>query len=255
MGVCIHMIIAVIFDLDGTLVETEELKALSYARAAVELRPELREADVVDAFKDFVGLSRQEVAKGLMQRFGLEATARTRASELGVSTPWQAFVRMRQRIYEAMLDDPELLLSQRYLHNIAYLQEVRHSGVRIGLATMSYCDQAQRVLRVLGLSNAFDFIATRDDVEYGKPDPEIYFLLARELEVQPEDCLVIEDSPTGVKAALAAGMNVVAVSTPLTRQRLYESGLLPPQHIVDNPELLPTVVAHVIAHHQRNKTM
>ena len=49
-------------------------------------------------------------------------------------------------------------------------------------------------------------------------------------------------------------MNVVAVSTPLTRQRLYESGLLPPQHIVDNPKLLPDVVAHVIAHHQHNQT-
>lgn len=245
------MIRAVIFDLDGTLVETEELKALSYARAAVELRPELREADVVDAFQDFVGLSRQEVAKGLVQRFGLEAAAGTRMPEFGVSAPWQAFVQVRQRIYEAMLNDPELLRSQRYPHNIAYLQEVRRSGVRIGLATMSYCDQVQHVLKALGLSNAFDFIASRDDVEHGKPDPESYFLLARELEVQPEECLVIEDSPAGVKAA---GMNVVAVSTPLTRQRLHESGLLPPQHIVNNPELLPDVVAHVIAHHQRNQT-
>lgn len=248
------MIQAVIFDLDGTLVETEELKAFSYARAAVELHPELREADVLDAFKDFVGLSRQEVAVGLMQRFGLEGAAQARMAEFGVSTPWQTFVQVRQRIYEAMLDDPELLLSQRYPHNIAYLQEVRHSGVRIGLATMSYCHQVQRVLKTLGLSDAFDFIASRDDVEYGKPDPEIYFLLARELGVQPEDCLVIEDSPAGVKAALAAGMNVVAVSTPLTHQRLHESGLLPPLHIVDNPRLLPTGVAHVLAHHQRNKT-
>ena len=75
------MIRAFVFDPDGTLVETEALKALSYARAAVELRPDLVEADVVEAFKDFVGRSRQEVATGLVQRFGLEEAARSRMSE------------------------------------------------------------------------------------------------------------------------------------------------------------------------------
>ena len=91
--------------------------------------------------------------------------------------------------------------------------------------------------------------ASRDDVEHGKPDPEIYCLVANVLGVPPEECLVIEDSPTGVKAGLAAGMDVVAVSTPFTRQRLHESGLLPPGHIVDDPSALPGIVAHVVAHH------
>jgi beta-phosphoglucomutase len=60
---------AFVFDLDGTLVETEELKALSYARAATELRRDLDEEEVVAAFGDLVVLSRQEVAVGLMRRF------------------------------------------------------------------------------------------------------------------------------------------------------------------------------------------
>ncbi len=244
---------AAIFDLDGTLVETEELKALSYAQAAVELRPELNEADVVDAFKDVVGLSRQEVATALLERFGLEAVARTRMAEFGVSEPWQAYVQVRNRIYEAMLEDPELLLKQQWLHNITLLHELRRLGCRIALATMSYRNQVKRVLEAVGLSDAFDFIASRDDVGQGKSDPEIYLLVARVLEVLPTECLVIEDSPAGVKAALAAGMTVVAVSTHLTRQRLHESGLLPPELIVDDPDILPQVVDDIIARYQNGK--
>ena len=242
------MIQAVIFDLDGTLVETEELKALSYARAAVELRPELHEAEILEEFKEVVGLSREEVARALLQRFGLEKAARARMAEFGVSEPWQAYVEVRHGIYEEMIADPELLRKQQWPHNIALLHDFRRLGCKIGLATMSYRKQVQRVLEVLGLSDAFDFVASRDDVEQGKSDPEIYLLVARVLGVSPADCLVIEDSPAGVKAALAADMNVVAVSTPLTRQRLHESGLLPPQLIVDDPSVLPQVVAHAIAH-------
>jgi len=165
-------ILAFVFDLDGTLVETEELKALSYARAAVELRPDLVEADVVEAFKDFVGRSRQEVATGLVRRFGLEEAARSRMSEFGVKSPWQAYVRIRLRTYDALLSDREMILAHRYPHNIALLHELRDAGYRTALATMSHSEQAQRVLSVLGLTHAFEVVATRDDVEHGKPDPE-----------------------------------------------------------------------------------
>ena len=82
------MIQAMIFDLDGTLVQTERLKAISYAQAAVELCPDaLTEAQVIEAFKEVVGLSRQEVAATLMERFGLEDAARARMAEFGVNTP------------------------------------------------------------------------------------------------------------------------------------------------------------------------
>ena len=68
------MIRAMIFNLDGTLVQTERLKALSYARAAVELCPHaLGEGEVAEAFKEVVGLSRREVATALVKRSGLEA--------------------------------------------------------------------------------------------------------------------------------------------------------------------------------------
>ena len=243
------MIRAMIFDLDGTLVQTEKLKALSYARAAVELCPyEIKEKEVIEAFKDVVGLSRQEVATSLVERFDLAGKAQGRMAEFGVSTPWQVFVQVRLGIYQEMLANPQVIRDNQWPHNMALLDQALREKCKVGLATMSYCQQAQRVLEILKLKDAFDFVASRDDVERGKPDPEMYLLVARELEVDPAECLVIEDSPTGVLAALNAGMKVVAVSTPFTRQRLHDSGLLPEEHIVDDPAELENVVEHVIRH-------
>jgi beta-phosphoglucomutase-like phosphatase (HAD superfamily) len=237
---------AVIFDLDGTLVETEELKALSYARAARELRPALREADVVEAFKDFVGLSRQDVATGLMGRFGLEDAARARMVEFGVDAPWQAFVQVRLRVYERLLADHDLIVANRYPHNIALLHEFRRLGYPTALSTMSHPGQVRHVLGILGLSDDFDVVATRDNVERGKPDPEIDLLVARELGVEPTHCLVFEDSPAGVEAGLEAGMKVIAVPTDLTRQKFEDTDLRDRCQVVDDPRELPAAVRSLI---------
>lgn len=237
-----------IFDLDGTLVQTEKLKALSYARAAVELCPQhLDEADVIEAFKTVVGLSRREVALGLMRRFGLEGAAQQRVQELGGGTAWQAFVQLRLGYYEKLLADPQTLRDNRWTHNVTLLHQARQAGYKVGLATMSYCPQVQRVLDVLDLSGAFGFVASRDDVERGKPDPEIYLMVAAELCVLPRCCLVIEDSPVGVAAALAAGMAVVAVTTPFTRQQFQQHDVLDRRWVVDDPNTLAAVVEQRVA--------
>jgi beta-phosphoglucomutase-like phosphatase (HAD superfamily) len=244
------MIQAIIFDLDGTLVQTEKLKALSYAKAAVALCPtSLGESEVIEAFKDVVGRSRREVAITLVDRFRLAEKAEARMAEFGVKEPWQAYIQVRLRFYREMLADPEVIRGNQWPHNIALLQEARRSRCQVGLATMSYCSQVQTILEVLDLKQAFDFVATRDDVERGKPDPEIYLLVSEELAVVGERCLAIEDSPSGVEAALSAGMNVVAVSTPFTKQRLHESRLLPTELIVDDPAQVAAVVARVIGQH------
>ena len=242
------MIEAVIFDLDGTLVQTEKLKAISYARAVVELCPrKVEEAQVIDAFREVVGLPRREVAKALIEQFDLSARAADRMDEFGVSAAWQAFVQIRLQYYENILLDEDLILSHKWPHNLAVLEEARKANCKTALATMSRCAQASRILEILELHDAFDFIATRDDVNKGKPDPEIYWLVASELGILNEHCVVLEDSPSGVRAAVAAGMWCVAVTTPFTKQGVHALGILEERWIVDDPSRVASVVRERIA--------
>ena len=230
---------ATVFDLDGTLVQTEKLKASSYARAAVELCPyTISEEEVLEAYKDVVGLPRREVASALVERFDLEEKAGARQAELGVDTVWQAYVQVRLDYYEAMISDPQIIRENRWSHAIQLLEVARETGCSTALATMSGRERARQVLEALDLPEAFDFIATADDVERGKPDPEIYHLVCEELDVAAEESLAFEDSPSGVEAALAANLRCIAVTTPFTREKMHAQGLLEDRWIVDDPERL-----------------
>ena len=96
--------------------------------------------------------------------------------------------------------------------------------------------QVDQVIEVLDLSVVFDFIAIGDADARGKPDPEIYDLVDCELGIPAHDCLVTEHSPAGVEAALAAGMQCIAVTTPFTRNNIHRANLLDDRWIVDEPE-------------------
>ncbi len=237
------MIEAMVFDLDGTLVQTERLKAESYAQAVVELCPGgVEPGEVIEVFKQVVGKPRREVAQALMARFGLETPAREIAREEGLDAAWQGFVQVRLRHYEAMLDDPNTLKDNQWPYNVALLRQARRDCRKVGLATMSDCARARQVLRVLEMADAFDFVATQDDISRGKPDPEIYQLMAAELGIEPASCLAIEDSPSGVRAAQAAGMHVIAVTTPFTHDQFHASDVLERAWVVDDPATLTEVV-------------
>ena len=202
----------------------------------------MSEGEVIEAFKEVVGLSRRQVAQALIDKFDLVEKVNARMDEFSVSTPWQAFIQVRLGYYESLLADPQVLRDNRWPHNLALLEKARQIQCKTGLATMSHCTQTQRVLEILDLTRDFDFIATRDDVEHGKPDPEIYTLVATELDIPVSQCLVIEDSPAGVQAALKAGMWCIAVTTPFTRKAMHAENLLEEGWIVDDPgELLPVV--------------
>ncbi len=158
---------------------------------------------------------------------------------------------MRRAIYDEMVADPQVVRDNQWPHTVALLRVAKENNCRTGLATLSARTEAIHFVRSLDLEGSLDVVLAREDVQNAKPDPEIYLLAAQKLEVQPQDCLVIEDSPNGVRAGVAAGMNVVAFGTPFTIASLHSAKVVEHQWIVHDPEKLVEVVNERIAEHNR----
>ena len=246
------MINAIIFDLDGTLVQSEKLKAQSYAIAAQHLLG-LSEPDAraIEAYREIVGAAREVASRHIMESLGLESDLRPLMVRHDASEPWQVLSALRTEIYDKMVADPQVIRDNQWPHTIGLLRVAKDYACGTALATMSYRNEALHVLRSLDIEESLDEVLTREDVQNPKPDPEIYLLAAQKLDVQPQDCLVLEDSPAGVSAGVAAGMNVIAVATPFTIAGLHSSQVLEHAWMVHDPEVLLEVVKDRIAEHNR----
>ena len=181
---------AVAFDLDGLLVNTEEL----YQHVGSELlrrRGRTFEPDLLDAM---MGRPQQVSLKIMIEWHGLADTIETLATE--THEIFQSLLDTELRTMPGAVDLLDLLDAQ---------------GIARGVATSSGPAFAHDVLSRVGIRDRFAFVLTSADVIHGKPDPEIYQTAARRLAVDPGAMLVLEDSQAGCKAAVAAGAVAVAV--------------------------------------------
>jgi HAD superfamily hydrolase (TIGR01509 family) len=181
---------AVAFDLDGLLVNTEEL----YQHVGTELlrrRGHSFEPDLLDAM---MGRPQKVSLAIMIEWHGLADTIETLATETG-------------EIFVSLLDTQ--LRTMPGAMDLLDLLDAR--GIARGVATSSGPDFAHDVLGRMGIRDRFAFVLTSADVTHGKPHPEIYQTAAQRLAVDPGAMLVLEDSQAGCKAAVAAGAVAVAV--------------------------------------------
>jgi pseudouridine 5'-phosphatase len=180
----------VAFDLDGLLVNTEEL----YQHVGAELlarRGRTFEADLLDRM---MGRPQQVSLQIMIDWHGLTDTIETLAGET-------------REIFVDLLDTRLAPMPGAAL----LLEQMVQRGLPRGVATSSGPDFAHDVLSRVGLRDRFGFVLTSADVTHGKPHPEIYERAAERLGVAPAEMLVLEDSENGCRAAVASGAVVVAV--------------------------------------------
>jgi HAD superfamily hydrolase (TIGR01509 family) len=180
---------AVIFDCDGTLVDSEPLARTAWERV---LAP-LGYAATPDDFDAVTGLPFARTHAYFAERARLPA-----ASEL-----WETYARALFGLYdEALAPFPDAL---------ATLGDLHARGVPVAVASSSPRARLDRTLRHVGLQDAFAVSVAGDEVEHGKPAPDMFLEAAAELGAPPRECVVVEDSPPGVAAGVAAGMPTLGI--------------------------------------------
>ena len=182
---------AVIFDMDGVLIDSEPLWKIAMEDVFKSVGCNLTRKD----FQKTVGLRIDEVIRYWY-----------------CYSPWENATTddVERRIIERMVE----LLTQNgkpLLGVIPTLEFLKSKGLKIGLATSSYTILINTVLDVLQIRHYFDFTHSAENEDYGKPHPAVYLTVARFLGVDSTKCLVIEDSLNGIISGKAARMKVVCI--------------------------------------------
>ncbi len=182
---------AVIFDMDGVLIDSEPLWKIAMEEVFHSLGSTLKKSD----FQKTVGLRIDEVIHfwNIQENWGVEN---------------------ERDVEEAIIVKMIELISQNaapLAGVIETLDYLRYQNIKIGLGTSSSNRLIQVVLRELNIHSYFDVTHSAENEAFGKPHPAVYLTVAQQLQVSPNRCLVIEDSFNGVIAGLAAKMKVVCI--------------------------------------------
>lgn len=182
---------AVIFDMDGVLIDSEPLWKIAMENAFKKVGCNLTRKD----FQKTVGLRIDEVINYWYHETGWKGYSPKQVEELIVDG-----------MIELIKSNPTPLPG--VLDTLSFLQK---SGLKIGLATSSYTILIDTVLNELDLAHSFMVTHSAEHEQFGKPHPSVYLTVANELDVNPSKCLVIEDSLNGIISGKAARMKVVCI--------------------------------------------
>lgn len=184
------MIHAVIFDLDGLMIDSEQLSLRVWCDFLAEYGTSLSESQ----YKSMIGMDAQASAAYVKGQ-----------SDLPLNT--DEIMRVHSTRLMEVIGREEITMPGL----LRLIRELRERDKLLGVASNSPKNYVTRALGAIEGADLFDVVVTADQVQRGKPAPDIYLAAAAGLSCEPTHCLAIEDSPLGLQAALSAGMRAVAV--------------------------------------------
>lgn len=181
---------ALLFDLDGTLVDSARANHAAYSRALFEVGARIEPDEVAKAA---AGRQWRDFLPALLRQAGVECDAAAVATRKG-------------ELYRGMLGELRVNLP------LFSLVESVRPEMKTAVVTTASGESVRAILRHFDVDHAFDLVITGDDVTRHKPHPEAYFLALARLGLEPHECLAFEDSAVGAASAQAAGIAAVRVA-------------------------------------------
>ena len=182
------MINAILFDMDGVLIDTERLNLKFTIETAKDMGFDVTPEDA------------------LTQRSSVsEVSDKFFKSKYGEDFNFYAMRDERRRRIQIYIDENGLELNEGVNE---VLDHVEKRNLKKAVVTSSDFDRAMVYIRMLGIEDRFDTIVSASMVELGKPNPDVYLYTAEIIGENPEDCIAVEDSPNGVRSAYSAGCKV-----------------------------------------------
>lgn len=182
------MIKAILFDMDGVLIDTERINLRFTIEAAKDFGFDLKPEDA---------LKQRSTAP--------EESDRYYRSVYGEDFDFYAIRDERRRRMRDFIEENGLDLKEGVREVFEHLEKM---NLKKAVVTSTQYDRAMNYIRMLGIENRFDAIVSASMVERGKPYPDVYLYAAEKINEKPENCIAVEDSPNGVRAAYGAGCKV-----------------------------------------------
>ena len=190
---------AIIFDLDGVVVDSEPISCA----VAEEI---MREFGVPEGAVDkdvFIGRSDKDFLIEVNKNYNLTID------------PNEYSDKRKKRYFEEAKGNLKAFSGIK-----KFINEIKESDILFAIASSGSKKKVHFQLKEIGLENIFPVIINSDDVHKSKPHPQIYLIAAKRLGVKPEECIAVEDALTGLESAKCAGMKTIAVATSFPKERL-----------------------------------
>jgi HAD superfamily hydrolase (TIGR01509 family) len=181
---------AVIFDLDGTIIDSEEVWARAFVNVLKKLGIEAK-----DSHPHVSGVEIKKNWESLIIKYSVKTDKTPEELSSLTRAEYTKFI-------------PQISLRDGV---VEFIENLKNDNVIVALATSTDWEITDKIFQELELADLFDYVTTGDEVFNNKPDPEIYIKSADKMNLDPNDCLVIEDSPSGIIAGKEAGMKVIAI--------------------------------------------